>query len=270
MTQPRRLRSGDEPRADDLFNFEPYLRDKIPVKMPLYVSLSRTHTCVPRDTKDPGLDKVKLGLKREIEVVHTSKRRSVRPRSKLQQKQYIEHDLLGDSRYLLYHSKMEREEKKMQNYDKVSLLTEYDKLQNQLDTLNYVKYKLILERDESQLHNFLTNGVDDIPRKLAHITRLNDINNYQELKIKYKLTVKEILDFLKRYEALKKKELDLKLGCDEDDSDEENDMSMDVARLRHKRLVKRNLTKGAIVKFKFSAGETLVIDPINPPKFVKK
>ncbi|VEU20515.1 DEKNAAC101278 [Brettanomyces naardenensis] len=111
---------------------------------------------------------------------------------------------------------------------------------------------------------------------LPSITRITDPSDSSEIAVKYRLTVKELMRFILKFEQGKMRELELKrkkvkseVDTDEEEGKDPINMA-DVIKLRHKRLLRRNRKYGKIIKVHFYQGITLVIDPVSKARIETK
>lgn len=95
------------------------------------------------------------------------------------------HDPLGDSEYLVYHRRTEREEKSIQRLEQERNATEMDRLSTQKEQLQSTTW----------------------PAALAKMTVIDDPRDASELDIKRDLTLREIDLYLGKYKAWKKREV---------------------------------------------------------------
>lgn len=148
------------------------------------------------------------------------------------------------------------------------------------------------------VNNFKINK--NLINKLIKLTKLNDINDSVEIKMKLKLTIKELKNYINTFNYLKNKEIYLKKelkefdilhnhnhghnvygnGIDTDsDNDSDNDIMsyikskesgiknpINLKILKKKRNFKKFKKYGPLIKVNFYNGLSLLIDPILPPK----
>ncbi|GME95419.1 unnamed protein product [[Candida] boidinii] len=161
---------------------------------------------------------------------------------------------------------------------------------------NYHYDEIISENEIIKLiNNFKINK--NLINKLNKLTKLNNINDLIEIKMKLKLTIKELKNYINTFNYLKNKEIYLKKELkefdinhnhnhnyhDDFDTDSDNDSDNDIINyiklkesgiknpinlkiLKKKRNLKKFKKYGPLIKINFYNGLSLLIDPILPPK----
>ncbi|QPG77298.1 hypothetical protein FOA43_004706 [Brettanomyces nanus] len=189
-------------------------------------------------------------------------------------------DPLADSLFSVSHHRKEMDERKFSVADRTRMLCEFDECLNTMSKLGKeVKLKARFTLEE-QFERVLKQPLNHkslivLSAVLPTITKVEDITNDNELEIKYRTTVKELMKFIIRFEQSKARESVLKkkvrdynqnrphtIDTDEDESDDPETLE-DLKELRQRRMHRRSLKYGKIIRIHFLDGVTLVIDPIS-------
>lgn len=272
-TTPRKLRSKEAPKIDStLFNYEedPNLIDP---EQPLEIVdvKNDAQVLIPDFQIDKGLFNFETNLKTvktDEEANGSSKRRNLRKSTVVRQKP---EDPLTDELYTPYNRRMEKEEKKMINWERDKIYSEADKMKSQLASLQQ----------------------NDWMKILPTITYIRDPRNQDELLQKKNWTVESLNALLKRFEDWKKSE-DKVLGkvrapspstimqqpfryytnkidsdlLQDSDTDEEEEL-MSVAQIKRHRLKKKLEKYGPIIKIKFG-NQVIIAEPFKATRIEKR
>lgn len=237
MPTERRLRSKDDARANPtLFNFDSI--DKV---------LHRDQEIkVVRSGAAPfyGDSEIETRLKpNEVDLTISA---ALPPRR-------VSQDPLDDALYNAFHRRMRKEERRMINIDRTRILNEIDTMQSLLAQL--------------QQH--------DWNKYIQGITLVHNPYSINEMEYKKALTIYEIRRLLDRYDQWRKREdqlaADIRRYNHGEDShlDRMGEFSMPLSRLKRLRKSRRCQRHGPVIKLKLCNGSTLLIDPIQPPKFIR-
>ncbi|EGW35798.1 uncharacterized protein SPAPADRAFT_59005, partial [Spathaspora passalidarum NRRL Y-27907] len=150
---------------------------------------------------------------------------------------------------------MTKEEKVMNNEERLRILSEVDNLQSQLNLLNQY----------------------DWVRHLPTIAVINDMNDYEELELKKQLSIEEIERLLRKHEnwrrRLERLNNDIRESAQEQQFQEEisddPDYQLSLPQLRTKRAKERRSRYGPVIKLRLTDDTYLIIDPLNTPKIIK-
>lgn len=237
MPTERRLRSKDDARANPtLFNFDSI--NKL---------LHRDQEIrVVRSDAAPLYGDTEIETRLEPKEVDLTISAALPPRR-------LSQDPLDDALYNAFHRRMRKEERRMTNIDRTRILNEIDTLQSLLAQL--------------QQH--------DWNKYLQGITLVHNPYSINEMEYKKTLTIYEIRRLLDRYDHWRKCEeqlaADIRRHNHGEDShpDRMGEFSMPLSRLKRLRKSRRCQRHGPVVKLKLCNGSTLLIDPIQPPKFIR-
>lgn len=196
-------------------------------------------------------------------------------------------DPLSNKLYDVAHRRKEMKERKFGAADRTKSLSEFDECMNAMEKLGRsVKLKARLSLKE-QYHRIMKQHLDNkelenLAKVLPELTRVENTSDLNEVCIKYKLTVKELMKFIIRFEDIRIKEQSMKRArteirqhraepvVDTDDDESTDPINLKEFRERsRKRLRKRNKKYGKIIKVHFYDGVTLVIDPVYNPNVIR-
>lgn len=272
-TTPRKLRSKEAPKIDTtLFNYEedPNLIDPEQT-LDIIDENKDAEVLTPDFVIDKGLFNFQTNLKTVKsgeEANGSSKRRSLRKSTVVRQKP---DDPLTDELYIPYNRRMEKEEKKMINWERDKIYSEADKMKSQLASLQQ----------------------NDWMKTLPTITYIRDPRDQDELLEKKTWTIESLNALLRRFEDWKKAE-DKVLGkvrapspstimqdpfkyytnkisndlLQDSDTDEEEE-SMSVAQIRRHRLKKKLNKYGPIIKIKFG-NQVIIAEPFKATRIEQR
>ena len=196
-------------------------------------------------------------------------------------------DPLDDKLYDVAHRRKEMRERKFGAADRTKSLSEFDECMSALDKLGRsIKLKarlsLIEQYRRIMKQHLDTRELENMAKVLPELSKVNDPSDMDEVRIKYKLTVKELMKFIIKFEDIRSKEQNMKrmkteirqhrmeLVVDTDDDEPTDPISLKEFTERSKeRLRKRNRKHGKIIKVHFYNGVTLVIDPVYNPRIVR-
>ncbi|ODV97892.1 hypothetical protein PACTADRAFT_185793 [Pachysolen tannophilus NRRL Y-2460] len=134
---------------EDKFDFDNYLVQKLPKKLPIAVSATSTINTNLYCIRNRSIVINKKTLKAPLLYHYVTKKRIKSIKHKK--------DTLNDELYLKYHTKMEKEEKKMANIDKNLLFFQFDNYSEQLNTLNMLQENINTARKRKD-EKLLVNG----------------------------------------------------------------------------------------------------------------
>ncbi|CDK28306.1 unnamed protein product [Kuraishia capsulata CBS 1993] len=271
------------------FDFDAFLETSVPEQLSIeivnilgegyegFIPHENPRLNVQETVSNPVLEKGSSGVLANVEDVNTKtpsqpNRRGIRhsghrdysEAGNSRKRQLI--DPLDDQVYFAYHKRREKEEKKMSNLDKNRLLSDYDTFREYLTNLTgFGKTRTNGNGHEAS---------DALVRALTKITKIDNPADHYEVNVKYNLTMRELGLFTKTYDDWRSREAELKRQLVENsatiESDSEGDENLANSRLRKKRLKKRGAVFGPIVKINFLDNITLVMDPLLPPKVIRK
>ncbi len=237
MPTERKLRSKDDARANPaLFNFDSI--NKL---------LHRD-----QEIKVVRFGAAPLYCDTEIETRLNPKEVDLTISAALQPRR-LSQDPLDDALYNAFHRRMRKEERRMTNIDRTRILNEVDTLQSLLAQL--------------QQH--------DWNKYLQSITLVHNPYSISEMEYKKALTIYEIRRLLDRYDHWRKREEQLAADIRQYNHGEDAhldrmcELSMPLNQLKRLRKSQRCQRHGPVVKLKLCNGSTLLIDPIQPPKFIR-
>lgn len=260
-SNPRKLRSKEAPKPDSsLFNYEenPSIIDP---DQKLYIVEDKTNgTIIKPDFK---VERGAFNFVTDLTTIDDVKKEVNGPAKKRKPRKAkaIRHkpkDPLPDELYLPYNKRMEKEEKKMINWEREKIYSEADKMKSQLEKLQQ----------------------NDWVKALPSITYIRDPKDHEEMVQKRDWTLSSLNALLKRFEDWKKCE-DRVLGrvraaspsvlqnpfkyyssmadselIQESDTDEEEE-NLSVAQIKERRLKKKLEKYGPVIKVRF--GNKMII-----------
>ncbi|RLV91916.1 hypothetical protein JA1_003491 [Spathaspora sp. JA1] len=233
----RKLRSKDKTKNQtnqkSLFNFEN-------INELLYRNKQITLTNEQITPSTPYYD--------STEIPNLPSANTVKTNTLLPRRRHVD-DPLPDSIYELFHRKMTKEEKVMNNEERSRILSEVDNLQTQLNLL--FQYDWI--------------------RHLPGICLINDVNDFKELEMKKQLTIEEIQRLLRKHEnwrrRLEKLTNDIR-EYSKEELTEDPDYELTLAQLKSKRSKERLVKYGPVIKLRLINDTYLIIDPLHTPKII--
>lgn len=242
MSNKRTLRSRnlkEEVDHSNLFNFDfinPYVQKSKPIKVSSKTSSMNLYH-YSEDSKLPPKSSTQkpmnIRLVDDIELPRKSKLRD---------------DPLSDSIYETFHKQMWRQESRMVSNDRIRLMSDFDTLNNQkkqLDQYSWDKF-------------------------LPSITKINNVNDHEELERKRLLTLNEIDRRISQYQNWKKRLENFKNQKKllEKQPNKLDEYNTPIEILRQSRLSERELSARPI-KLILNNGYSLYIDVNSPPKIIK-
>lgn len=270
---PRKLRSKETPKIDSsLFNFEdnPSIIDP---DQKLFIVDEKDGGAVL--VNDFEIDKGSFSFETNLETVDelkketngSTKKRKLRKSTTDRQK--VE-DPLGNDLYIPYNRRMEKEEKKMINWEREKIYAEADRMKSQLEKLQQ----------------------NDWMRSLQTITYIRDPTDQKEMLQKKQWTIDSLNVLLDRFEDWKRCEerllgrtrapspavlqnpfkyytnlVDTDLIQESDTDEEENKMT--VTQIKRRRLKNKLRKYGPIIKVKFGS-KVIIAEPFRATRIEKQ
>ncbi|CAH6718203.1 hypothetical protein CLIB1444_01S01420 [[Candida] jaroonii] len=240
MSNKRTLRSRNSKSQDlsNLFNFD-YINPYVQKSKAIKVSSKTSSVNLYHYSEDSKLPP-KSSTQKPMNVKLVDDIESPR-KSKLRD------DPLEDSIYETFHKQMWRQESRMVNSDRLRLMSDFDTLNNQkkqLDQYSWDKF-------------------------LPSITKINNVNDHEELERKRLLTLNEIDRRMSQYQNWKKRLENFKNQKKlSENSYKLDEYSTPIDVLRQSRLSERELPIRPI-KLILNNGYSLYIDANSTPKIVK-
>lgn len=261
---PRKLRSKETPKIDSsLFNYEENPNIIDPDQRIFIVDKKEVGEVLQNDIEvDQKSFSFETNLKTADDLNNkkngSSKRRKLR-KSTITRQQPT--DPLNDELYIPYNRRMEKEEKKMINWEREKIYSEADKMKAQLEKLHQ----------------------NDWMKSLQTITYIRDPRDHKEMMEKKEWTIESLKGMLKRFEDWKRCEdrvlgrirasspsliqhpfkyytnmPDADLVQDSDTDEDENNMT--IPQIRRLRLRKKLEKFGPIIKVKFGT-KVIIAEP---------
>lgn len=294
---------------DDRFDFQGYLETGIPTHLQVSVvsgkdeipKSCRLHTNSELDGVSSALTgKYKLNLvdveqkglnQHWVRALRTNAERNLEDGNKSQKNHNSVpgwKDPLPDKSFILSHHRREMEERKFAASDRINMLSEFEDCMDSLAQLGKpAKLKAKLSLDEQfrriiKQHPGFTE-LSTLALSLPELTKVNDPSNFNEVCLKYKLTVNELMRFILQFERVKEKELAFKRqkaeyrrskairkSLQREEEEPMNPKSMDdlkdlIDQRRHRYREKY----GQTIKVHFYNGVTLIVDPHKRPEIVR-